>query len=157
VAGTIESGSLPYAVGYRFCFDAQALAIRESLAFEQPRLVDVYRGYRTPAITYWDECVRHFVTHVLCGVCKADGSLDVKVMSGIREYDGNLYIASLGTGKQLRLATVVRSGQVPIRDLADELYAQTGDPFLGRTVYGHRRFIQTLPKRWQSRFQTTPV
>ncbi|KAJ7880225.1 hypothetical protein B0H13DRAFT_1891865 [Mycena leptocephala] len=76
-------------------------------------------------------------------------------MSGVREYDGNLYIASLGTGKQLRLVTVVHPGQVPIRDLASELYALTGDPFLGRTVYGHRRFIQTLPKRWQSRFQTT--
>jgi hypothetical protein len=40
----------------------------------------------------------------LAGFEKADGSLHVEVMSGIREYSGNLYVASVGTGDDLRLA-----------------------------------------------------
>ncbi|KAJ7829492.1 hypothetical protein B0H14DRAFT_1207831 [Mycena olivaceomarginata] len=123
------------------CLDARTLATR----------------YRTPSLTYWDECVRHFVEHVLCGVWKADGSLHVEVMSGVREYSGNMYIASVGTGDNLRLATVVRTVPASIQEVAKEFYDQTRDPLFGRTVYGHRRFIRDTasPLRWQSRFKVT--
>ncbi|KAJ7482102.1 hypothetical protein B0H11DRAFT_1222197 [Mycena galericulata] len=126
-----------------FRLDAQTLATR----------------YRTPAITYWDECVHHFVKDVLCGVWNADGSLRVEVMSAIREYRGNLYVTSVGTGTDLRLATIVHPGPASIQEVTKEFYEQTRDPSFGRTVYGHRRFIpgMALRSRWQSRFKVTQI
>ncbi|KAJ7435696.1 hypothetical protein B0H11DRAFT_2113041 [Mycena galericulata] len=97
--------------------------------------------YRTPAITYWDE------------------SFVLRVMSAVREYRGNLYVTSVGTGTDLRLATIVHPGPASIQEVTKEFYEQTRDPSFGRTVDGHRRFIPgiALRSRWQSRFKVTQI
>ncbi|KAJ7300550.1 hypothetical protein DFH08DRAFT_946392 [Mycena albidolilacea] len=112
--------------------------------------------YRVPALTYWDKCVHHFVAQVLCAVWGTDGTLDVSSRSGIQQYPGNLYVASVGTGHDLRLATVVLP--VPtssVEEVVKVFHDQTRDPSFQRALRGHGRFVRipegNVPSLWQSR------
>jgi hypothetical protein len=130
---------------------------RDSLSFE------LLPGYRTPATTHLDYCVRHFIEEVLCGVWDRDGSLHVKFASAIREYRGepdvwNLYIASVGTGANLRWESTVLPPQMPIQQVAKQFHDQSKNALFSRLVDGHKRFVRlTLreSRRWQSRFEIT--
>ncbi|KAJ7862242.1 hypothetical protein B0H14DRAFT_2740654, partial [Mycena olivaceomarginata] len=116
--------------------------------------------YRTPATTYLDKCVHHFIESVLGGRLDRDGRLHVEFASCIREYQGNIYVASVGTGDTLHWETSVLPGPKLIQDVAKQFYDQTRDPIFRRTVFGHKRFIRDEAllgesTRWQSRFRTT--
>ncbi|KAJ7852525.1 hypothetical protein B0H14DRAFT_2759959 [Mycena olivaceomarginata] len=113
------------------------------------------RRYRTPATTHLDYCVRHFIEEVLCGVWDRDGSLHVK----FAEPDvWNLYIASVGTGANLRWESTVLPPQMPIQQVAKQFHDQSKNALFSRLVDGHKRFVRlTLreSRRWQSRFEIT--
>ncbi|KAJ7156718.1 hypothetical protein C8R46DRAFT_1114962 [Mycena filopes] len=109
-------------------------------------------------MTYLDKCVRHFVQRVLCGRWDRDGRLHVQFDSGIREYEGNVYVASVGTGATLHWETRVFLEHKPIQDVAKYFYDQSRNPIFRRTVFGHKRFIRgDAPlygtTHWQSRFK----
>ncbi|KAF7371730.1 hypothetical protein MVEN_00029500 [Mycena venus] len=103
-----------------------------------PGTVDTtaFTRYKTPLITYWDECLNHFLRWL---------KNNPTFISVIRRYSGpeeTLYIAFVRQGEVHRLDSVGLRGPASFRTVAVEFFNQTNDPLIRRAVWGHGRFTR---------------